>query len=449
MGPTEVLARFAAETNSQSLPDWTLHEAKRCLINYIAVSLYASFSEPADILGEWFEEEGGNARATIIGRGSKTNLRNAALLNGYLAHLEDYDDTHFPTVIHPSAVVWPAVFAIAESQQSTGLNALGAFVIGVEACCRVSLSVHPWHYDQGWHITSTAGVFGSVTAVGHLLGLSLNQMIYALGIAGTQALGVRESFGSMAKAYHPGRAAMAGLESAVLASKGFTGAEAILEGRRGFWAVMSSNGHEATHISDGLGIRWELKNNGLKPYSCGVVIHPLQDAVISLRNEYNLSHEEVASIKAQTHPLVLELVNRPNAKTGLEGKFSFQHSVAAALVDGAGYPAQYTDERVMDPRILMLRDKVSAISDTSLREDETLLDIELIDGRVLKKHIVHATGSPENPMTDAALEEKFNTLTAEILPKAQAKQLLDTAWNLDKATNLDEIAKLMIKPQNA
>jgi 2-methylcitrate dehydratase PrpD len=447
MGPTETLATFAVETDTGRIPGWTLHEAKRCFINYLAVSLYAAFSTPASILAEWFGEEGGSPQATVIGRGLRTNLRNASLLNGYLAHLEDYDDTHFPTVIHPSAVVWPAVFAVAESRKLSGADALAAFVMGVEACCRVSLSVHPWHYDQGWHITSTAGVFGSVVGVGRLLDLSVPQMVHALGIAGTQALGVRESFGSMAKAYHPGRAASAGLESAVLAGKGFTGAEAILEGRRGFWAVMSSAGHNEAAISDALAERWELKNNGLKPYSCGVVIHPLQDAVISLRNTHNIQPDQVASITARTHPLVLELVNRPEAKTGLEGKFSFQHSVAAALVDGAGYPSQYTDERVNDPAILGVRSKVSATSDASLGEDETYLTITLTDGRTLEQHVAHATGSPDNPMTDEALEAKFRTLAATVLPDDQAERLLQAAWAMDTAPTLDELAKLSASPQ--
>ena len=447
MGPTETLATFAVETDASRIPGWTLHEAKRCFINYLAVSLYAAFSTPAGILAEWCQEEGGTPQATVIGRGLRTNLRNASLLNGYLAHLEDYDDTHFPTVIHPSAVVWPAVFAVAESRKLTGADALAAFVMGVEACCRVSLSVHPWHYDQGWHITSTAGVFGSVVGAGRLLGLSTHQMVYALGIAGTQALGVRESFGSMAKAYHPGRAASAGLESAVLAGKGFTGAEAILEGRRGFWAVMSSTGHDETAISDALGERWELKNNGLKPYSCGVVSHPLQDAVIALRNAHNIQPGQVQAIHARTHPLVLELVNRPEAKTGLEGKFSFQHSVAAALVDGAGYPSQYTDERVADPSIVDVRSKVSATSDASLGEDETYLTITLTDGRTLEQHVAHATGSPGNPMSDEALEGKFRTLAAAVLSDDQAERLLQAAGDMDKAPNLDELAKLTISPQ--
>ncbi|MDA1215282.1 MAG: MmgE/PrpD family protein [Chloroflexi bacterium] len=447
MDSTKTLATFAVETPINRIPGWTLHEAKRCFINYLAVSLYATFSTPASILAEWLQEEGGTPQATVIGRGLRTSLRNTSLLNGYLAHLEDYDDTHFPTVIHPSAVVWPAVFAIAESRKLSGADALVAFVLGVEACCRVSLSVHPWHYDQGWHITSTAGVFGSVVGAGRLFGLSVPQMTHALGIAGTQALGLRGSFGTMAKAYHPGRAASAGLESAVLAAKGFTGAETILEGRRGFWEVMSSAGHDESAISDALGERWELKNNGLKPYSCGVVSHPLQDAVISLRNAHNIQPGQVQAIHARTHPLVLELINRPEAKTGLEGKFSFQHSVAAALVDGAGYPSQYTDERVADPTIVGVRSKVTATSDTSLGEDETYLTITLTDGRTLEQHVAHATGSPSNPMTDEALETKFRTLAAAVLPEDQAERLLQAAWAMDTAPNLDELAKLAISPQ--
>ena len=439
MGATETLARFILNTPVEAIPAPILHEGKRCIINYMAVALYASADPSMEILTGLFDEEGGAASASLIGAGTRTNLQNAALANGYLAHLEDYDDTHFPTVIHPSAPTIPAAIAVAEREGATGLDVLAATVLGVEACCRVGLSVYPNHYDAGWHITGTCGVFGAAGAAGRLLGLDETQMTYALGIAGTQAAGVREVFGSMSKPFHAGRAAQSGVLAGLLARRGFTSTREILEGRRGFAAVLST-ASDMEQISDGLGERWELPNNGLKPYSCGVVSHPLIDAMITLRNEHSVSADDVASVSARVHPLVLELMDRPNPRVGLEGKFSHQHSMAVGLIDGGAFPAQYTDERVLDPAVAALRDKIHATVDDSVAEDACEVTITLRDGRSVTESVTHATGAPENPMSDAMLERKFRTLAHRVLSEAQADELLGTLWSLD---TVDDVSGVM------
>ena len=441
MGATETLARFILNTPAEAIPAPILHEGKRCIINYMAVALYASADPSMAILTGLFEEEGGVEIASLIGAGTRTNLQNAALANGYLAHLEDYDDTHFPTVIHPSAPTIPAAFAVAEREGATGLDVLVATVIGIEACCRVGLSVYPNHYDAGWHITGTCGVFGAAGAAGRLLGLDESQMTQALGIAGTQAAGVREVFGSMSKPFHAGRSAQSGVLAGLLARRGFTSTHEILEGRRGFAAVLSTASN-MTQITDALGERWELPNNGLKPYSCGVVSHPLIDAMIVLRNTHGVAADDVESVSARVHPLVLELMDRPNPRVGLEGKFSHQHSMAVGLIDGGAFPAQYTDERVLDPAVAALRDKIRATVDTSVAEDAAEVTVTLRDGRSITESVEHATGAPANPMSDAHLENKFRTLARRVLSQSQADELLATLWALDAADDVTGVMAL-------
>ena len=441
MGATETLARFILNTPAEAIPAPILHEGKRCIINYMAVALYASADPSMAILTGLFEEEGGVEIASLIGAGSRTNLQNAALANGYLAHLEDYDDTHFPTVIHPSAPTIPAAFAVAEREGATGLDVLAATVLGIEACCRVGLSVYPNHYDAGWHITGTCGVFGAAGAAGRLLGLDESQMTQALGIAGTQAAGVREVFGSMSKPFHAGRSAQSGVLAGLLARRGFTSTHEILEGRRGFAAVLST-ASDMTQITDALGERWELPNNGLKPYSCGVVSHPLIDAMIALRNTHGVAADDVESVSARVHPLVLELMDRPNPRVGLEGKFSHQHSMAVGLIDGGAFPAQYTDERVLDPAVAALRDKIRATVDTSVAEDAAEVTVTLRDGRSITESVEHATGAPENPMSDTHLESKFRTLARRVLSQSQADELLTALWDLDAADDVTGVMAL-------
>ena len=445
MPVTQSLAEHITQARASDLPAWVMHEAKRTLVNILAVSLSASYAGPVRALNAWAKAEGANPRATVIGSGLRTSLGNAALLNGYMAHLQDYDDTHFPTVLHPTAPIWPAVLALAEESGASGRDALAAFALGAEVACRISMSVHPWHYDAGWHITGTAGVFGSAAGAGWLLGLGADQLRHALGTAGTQASGIREVFGTDSKAMHPAKAASNGLQAALLAKEGFTGPDDIIGGRRGFWAVLSAAGHDEEQLLGDFGQRWELGNNGLKPYANGVVSHPLQDAVISLRNRHDLTLEGVAAIDARVHPLVLELMNRAEPRWGLEGKFSFQHCAATALVDGAGHDAQFSDAKVTDPTITALRTKVSAQVDEGMAEDQVFVRITLTDGSSVETYVEHATGSPENPMTDEALEAKFSTLAGEIIGPKQAGDLLAAVWGLAEAPNVREVTKLMVK----
>lgn len=438
MGATRDLAEWAVRTRYEDLPAEVVHEVNRDIINVLGVALYSARDPSLSILLRMFEEEGGKPRATVWGTGFRTTLANAALANGYLAHLEDYDDTHFPTVIHPTSPTLPAAFVLAEASQASGRDLLAAVALGIEACCRVSLSVHPWHYDEGWHITGTMGVFGAAVAAGRLSGLDTDGMVAALGIAGTQAAGVREVFGSMSKPLHAGRAAQAGLVAATLAKGGFTSTQTILEGRRGVGAVMSSE-RDFGRLTDGLGERWEIFQNGLKPYACGVVSHAAIDAAIALRGRPGFDAETVESIEAQVHHLVPELMGRAEPRVGLEGKFSVQHCIAAGLVDGAAYPDQFSDAKVADPRLAGLRRKVELVVDEAIAEDEVKLRLTLKDGSVLEEHVEHATGSPRNPLSDARLEEKFVTLAGRTLGEPGAKALLERLWRLEEAESIKDV----------
>ena len=441
MGTTGDLARYVVDSTPERIPDALIHEGKRCLINFLAVAIYASRDPSLDILLDVFDAEGGSPLASVVGTGVRTTLQNAALSNGYLGHLEDYDDTHFPTVIHPSSPVLPAALALGEHLHASGRDVLAASVLGMEACCRIGMAVHPYHYDEGWHITGTTGVFGSIIAAGKLSSLDIDQVTHGLGIAGTQAAGVREVFGSMTKPFHPGRSAQSGVLASLLAQRGFTSTTEILEGRRGFAAVMSEDSH-LERVNDGLGESWELMMNGLKPYACGVVNHPLIDAMVALKNETGIDPEEVQSVTARVHPLVLELVDRPNPRLGLEGKFSYQHSMAVGLVDGAAFPAQYSDARVADSVIAGLRDKIHATIDKSMAEDAAEVTITLRNGQEHTQRIEHATGAPENPMTDAQLNEKFKALVGDVFPNDQVEGMLSALWNLDQASDVAETIAL-------
>ena len=443
MNPTRILAEFVV--TARDLPALAIDEARRTLVNVLAVSISASEHSSSKRLVEWTAGEEAAPRATVIGSDLRTSPRLAAEVNGFLAHLQDYDDTHFPTILHPRAPVWPAVLAAAEERGASGAETLAAFALGEEVACRLAMSVHPWHYDQGWHITGTTGVLGAAAGAGRLMGLDEDAMVHALGFAGTQASGVREVFGTDGKAMHAAKAAGNGYQAAAFARAGLTSAPDIIGGRRGFWAVLSPNGHDENALLGELGAHWELSRNGLKPYANGVVSHPIQDAVIHLRNEHALTPDMVATIEARVCPLVLELMNRPDPTTGLDAKFSFQHCAAAALVDGAGHDAQFSNARVLDPVIAAVRSRVSATVDAAIPEHEVYVTITLTDGRQVSTHITHVSGSPENPLSDDVLDTKFRAIVEPVYGAARAAQILDVARNLEAAASIDVLLTMVAR----
>ena len=440
MQVTRTLAKFLVSHKAADLPEAVRHEGARSLLNWVACAVGASKHETVKRALAALYDLSGPRDATILGRSERVDIFQAALLNGATSHTFDFDDTHMKTVIHPSGPVASAILALAERQPVSGRNFLHAFILGVEAECRIGNSVFPNHYDTGWHITATAGVFGAAAAAGRLLKLNEQQMVWALGTAATQACGIRETFGTMAKPLHPGIAARNGLLAALLAKKNVTSAEEGIEGRRGFAAILSTK-FVPEEITEGLGNTWEILANSYKPYACGVVIHPAIDGCIQLRNEHKLKLEDIARIDLKVHPLVLELTGRRTPKAGLEGKFSIYHSCAAAILLGEGGEAAYSDAIVRNPQVIRLRDQVNAVVQAGVAEDQVHISMTLKDGRTLEKTIEHVAGSLARPMSDVDLEIKFHALSKGILPVAQTDKLIGLCWNAGQLKSAAEIAR--------
>jgi 2-methylcitrate dehydratase PrpD len=328
----------------------------------------------------------------------------------------------------------------------SGKDFLNALVLGVETECRIGNAVYPNHYDVGWHITGTCGVFGTAAAAGKLMGLTEQQMVWALGLAASQPVGLRESFGSMNKSFNPGRAAANGLFAALLAARDYTSSDGMIEAKRG-WANTISTKQDYREITEGLGQHYESTLNTYKPFACGIVIHPAIDAAIQLRNENHLTPDMIESVDLKVHPLVLELTGKKTPQIGLEGKFSIYHSVAVAIIDGAAGEKQYSDSVVRDPQTIALRDKVTATVVPSIRPEQVDMTITLKDGRKLHKFIEHAIGSLEVPMSDQQLEIKFADLAAGILPREQIQALMQTCWQVESLPSAAAIAKAAVPPR--
>jgi len=437
---TRILAAYLVKARYEDLPANVRREGCRTLMNWVGVAVGGSHHETVERAIVALKPFSGPEQASLLGRSERFDIMNAAFLNGVASHIFDFDDTHLKTIIHPAGPVVSAILALSEYRPVSGKAFLNALVLGVETECRIGNSVYPEHYDVGWHITGTAGVFGAAAAAGKLLGLTEQQMVWALGLAASQPVGLRESFGSMNKSFNPGRAASNGLFAALLAAQNYTSSEMMIEAKRG-WAHTISTKQDFSQITDGLGSHYESALNTYKPFACGIVIHPALDAAIQLRNEYKLTADQIARVDLKVHPLVIELTGKKTPKIGLEGKFSIYHSVAVAIVQGAAGERQYSDQAVQDPTVVKLRDRVVATIDPAIKPEQVDMTITLNDGRTLHKFIEHAIGSVEVPMTDQQLDAKFLDLAKDILSQTQAEHLIQLCRNVESLASAAEIAK--------
>jgi 2-methylcitrate dehydratase PrpD len=414
-GVTQNLARFIVDTRWDDIPHEVRHQAKRSLMNFFAVALAGCRTGPVEIALRSLAEFFGGKQATVVGRSERVDALSAAFLNAAGANVHDYCDTHLRTVIHPTAPVAPAVLALAELRKLSGPDLLLAFILGNEIQARIGLAISPSHYNRGWHITSTCGVFGAAAGSGKLLALDERQMMWALGTAATQSSGLCECLGTPAKSVSVGNAARNGLWSALLAEKGFDGPAEPLAGVQGFYRALAET-PDLSVITAGLGEDWEFMATSYKPYPCGFVIHP----VLAVRTD------------------------RPDVSTGRESQVSVQHAVAAALVTGKAGLDQFTDACVRDPGVLALRSKIEVTRDSALSTIAAAVDITTADGKIHQLSQLAARGSDVNPMRDTDLEDKLRTTAHGWNPHYDTAPLIDAIWTLDTSADVSSLAQLAV-----
>ncbi len=440
---TRELAAWVVGAKLDAIPADVQREGVRTFFNWTGCAVGGASHETVDRALAAVTPFSGKPTSIVVGRGERLDALHAALVNGISSHVLDYDDTHLKTIIHPAGPVASALLAVAELRPVTGRALLEALILGVEVECRIGNSVYPEHYDRGWHITGTAGVFGAAAAVGKLIGLDETRMVWALGTAATQASGLREMFGTMCKSFHPGRAAQNGALAAFLAEAGFDSSLRGIEAPRGFANVLSTK-QDYGEILDGLGERWEAGLNSYKPFACGIVIHPTIDGCIQLRDELGDDVARIEAVALRAHPLGLELTGKTEPKTGLETKFSVFHAAAAALLRGDGSPTAFTDETASDPAIVALRRKIEVTTDPACHEASVDIVVTLAGGRKVEKRVERAIGSHDVPLTDAQLVEKFERQSTLVIGKAQTEALMAAAWSLPDLHDAGEVARASV-----
>ncbi len=431
-GITKELIQYIYQSQYEELPSHVVHEARRSLMNYFAVCI-ASYQDPTIVKAyQILSQFSGKAQASVIGFKDKLDILQASAMNAMAANVFDFDDTHIPTIIHPTAPVAAPLLALAQQKMISGKEFLLSLIWGMEVECRIGNAISPFHYSKGWHITSTCGVFGAAIGSAKLLGLNQQQILWALGNAATQACGLVENLGTMSKSLSVGNAAKNGLLSTICASENFDGPQDPLEGSRGFLQVFGDQVHPQ-NLNEKLGILWEVLNNTYKPFPCGVVLNPVIEACLDIYQEEQSNHAFLSSIqevRIMGNPLLKQRTDRPLIENGRQSQVSGQHAVSVALHFGKAGLKEFSDEIVKNEKIQAFYSKVSFLEDSAIAVDGVKIQLICKD-RIIDKHIEHAKGSVSKPLTDVDLENKLRNQINYHHLKLDADKVIDLIWSMD------------------
>ena len=448
MGTTEQIAQFTVKTDYSGIPADAVKLAKDAVLDALGVTLAGSIEPASKIISQYVREMGGTAQAGVIGNGFKSTAPLAALANGTMAHALDYDDVLSIMSGHPSVPVLPAVLALGEMLHCSGKDVLEAYIVGVEVEARIGSGIGSHHYAVGWHPTATLGTLGAAASAAKMLGLNVTETRITLGVAASESSGLRQNFGTMTKPFHAGNAAMNGIIAAMLAQKGFTADESILENPFGFCPVLGGEGeYDLTMMTKSLGDPFAIVNPGLdiKPYPCCRFTHRCIDAILQIVEEYHPAVDEVAEVECSTSSFVPRIVIHHRPSTPLEGKFSMEYCMARALLDGEIRMAQFTEDKVLDPTAQELLERVKYAHPERMEGQRMpeIVTVKLRDGRQYTHEVLVPKGAPANPLTEKELIEKYRDCAGIVLSPELIERSLELVSRLEEIEDITELTDLL------
>jgi 2-methylcitrate dehydratase PrpD len=452
MNKTEItaqMAEFIQKARFSDIPQYVIGKAKELITDFLGVTTAGAAEPPSRIVQGLVKEAEAAKESTVLGTPLQSTTTWAAFANGVAGHALDFDDASQPMYGHPTVAVLPAALALGEVRNVSGRALLEAYIVGVEVTVKLSYGMNPAHYKHGWHSTCTLGSIGAAAAAAKILGLEGERTRTALALAASQAGGLQQNFGTMTKPFHAGRAAENGVLSAILAAKGWTGDQHILEAPLGFFHAFSGSGHcDPEKVVGQLGSPYDIERPGiiLKKYPSCAFTHPAIDAALMIAGDPSFHPESVERVEGKIHQLADQILIHRKPQTGLEAKFSLEGCLALALLDGHVGSDSFNDEKI---RGSVLRDMMARVERKVVPVDSTTttqfgpasVRAFLKDGRALEKTVEKAKGNPENPMSLQEIHEKYRGCCRPVLNQEAMEKSLSLLQKLEQLKSVRELTQ--------
>ncbi len=450
MGVTEQLSAFMVETKFEDIPKEAIRLSKRLFLDCLGTTLAGYKTEAGRIVTEYTREIGGSPQSRLVGSGVFTSAASAAFANGTMSHVLDFDDFGMS---HPTVCIVPVVLALGEKLKLSGKEILTAQVVGYECFGKLSYGARPYEATlrgRGYHPTSIYGSLAAAAAAAKVLKLDVSKTSTALGLAGAQAAGLMEHFGTMGKGFHAGNSCRAGILAALLAQKGYTASQQIIEGHQGLYrAVVGEGNYDLKKVTENLGKTWEIITPGLsikRHPSCGGIQRSL-DAMLQVVQEHNISLDQVESVQVKVNTDLRNTVrfDEPNLPTnGYQGKFSFAYNMALALVDKKVDIDSFTDEKLNSSQMKKAISKVKIVDHPKgTPESERRLSpvtVRMKNGQEYTNVVENQKGHPQNPLTDEEVLAKYRYCAGRVpLPKAKVERAITLVQDMEKVTDITQL----------
>ncbi len=445
---TARMASFVVGTSYENIPQQVIAAAKRCFLDGLGVSLAGSVEPVSKIIISYLKDAGGKPESGVINGKFRTCAHEAALANGIMAHALDYDDALTGWGGHLTAVILPTVLALGEREKASGKDTLLAFILGWEVGEKMGAQIGSRLMQLGWHPIAIVGPLAAAAAGCRILKLDEKQTRMAMGIAASESVGLRSNFGTDTKPFHTGKAARGGVMAALLAQKGYTANESILEGDLGLAKMFTGDEWDPVTMGLGLGAPFGMVSPGVsvKKYSCCGLTHRCIDAMLYLIKEHHIVAEDVVVVECETHPGVPKTASFSRPQTVTQGRFSMHYGMAAALLDGEVTLRQYTREKITSARAQDLMEKVKYVHPEGSKQEagdargQQAVTVLLRNGKRYRHSVAHNRGEPQNPMTFEEIASKFRDCAEIALPSKDVGRAIDLVSDLD---SLKDITGLM------
>ncbi len=441
---TESIAQLICGFEGTPIPEEAIYRSKMGVLDCVGVALAGSQEPVGKIMLKYARSLTGGAEATIWGTANKVSVQEAALVNGAMSHALDYDDMNRSMLGHPSAVLVPALFAVAEKMQFSGRKLLEGYILGLEVMARLGRIFGPQAYEKSWHPTAVLGVIGACASTSYLLRLNYQQTLNAVGIAASEASGIKKNFGSMTKPLHAGSAGRKGIWAALLAEKGLIADSQALDGTFGFFEMFNGKPCELDEVNDPAK-PLDIIESGLvfKQYPCCGGLHSLLDNMISLKRKYGIRAEEVKEVECRVHPHRIAYLDRAQVHEGLEAKFSIQYCVAAATLNGKVGLNDFSRDSIARPETRAMMKKIRITSNSDLGGFGSEVIVHNLDGKQFSSTLAGAKGSPDFPLSEGELLQKFADCAILAMSSLQAEKAGAALMRIEKESNLNQVIEAL------